>query len=324
MAQHAIALDDSQPDAYQALSFFYRLKQQPEQALAEGERAVTLDPNYADSYANLSEILVSVGKAQDAIEMAQKAIRLNPRGPAWYLPDLGSAYLSAGRVEEATAILKQGLMRDPNLQLAYVSLAWSYVWQWLWQLRLDPQLLEQAFDAVQKALALNDSLPSAHVTLGTVYLLRKQPEQARAEAERALAIDPNLADGYALLAKILNTVGNPVEAIGEAEKAVRLGSPNPVYLFDLGHAYYLSGRYEEAIVTLKKFTSNNPNILHAQLVLAIAASEAGREADARAAATEVLRISPNFSLAVMREREPHTDPAVIERRVVALHKAGLK
>jgi adenylate cyclase len=109
-----------------------------------------------------------------------------------------------------------------------------------------------------------------------------------------------------------------------AEKAIRLGFHPHWYLFDLGHAYCLSGRYEEAIATLQQFISRTPNVLPAQLILALAASEAGQEEEARAAAAEVLRINPKFSLAVWRQRVPYTDPAVIERQVAALRKAGLK
>jgi hypothetical protein len=32
------------------LSYVYASKQQPDQAIAEGERAIALDPNNADSY----------------------------------------------------------------------------------------------------------------------------------------------------------------------------------------------------------------------------------------------------------------------------------
>ncbi len=153
---------------------------------------------------------------------------------------------------------------------------------------------------------------------------KNQPEQARAEAERALALDPNLADGYGLLAATLNAVGRPKEALGVAGKAVHLGAPNLVYLFELGHAYCLSGRDEEAMSTLKQFISRAPNILHAQLFLALAASEAGRDEEARAAAAEVLRINPNFLLEVHRQRATVTDPAVVERQLAALRKAGLR
>jgi len=71
-------------------------------------------------------------------------------------------------------------------------------------------------------------------------------------------------------------------------------------------------------------SSRNPNVLSAHLVLAIAYSESGREEEARAAAAEVLRISPKFSLEVMRQQWPYKDPAVVERQLAALGKAGLK
>lgn len=327
LAQRARALDDSVPEAHQLLSWVYLwMKNQPEQALAEAERAITLDPNYADSYAILANVLSIVGRPQEAIGVAEKAVRLDPRGPgaAGYLYQLGVAYQLTGRLEEAIATLKQALMHDPNFQFAYTNLAGSYVWQWGWQLSQDPQGLEQAFEAAQKALALNDSFLWAHAALGAVYLSQKQHDRARAEAERAIALDPNLAVGYMVLAAILNATGKLEEALGVAEKAVHLDSSNPLFLFELGQAYCLSGRHEEALATLQKFLTHYPNLLHAQLFLASAYSEAGREEEARAAAAEVLRISPTFSLEVMKQRAPDTDPAVIERQVAALRKAGLK
>jgi tetratricopeptide (TPR) repeat protein len=109
-----------------------------------------------------------------------------------------------------------------------------------------------------------------------------------------------------------------------AEKAIRIGAPNPGFLLELGHAYCLTRRYEDAITTLKKLLTHYPNWLPVHLFLAGVYSEAGREGEARAAAAEVLRISPKFSLEVMKQRAPNTDPAVVERWVAALRKAGLK
>jgi adenylate cyclase len=255
--------------------------------------------------------------------VAEKAVRLSPRYPAAYLWELGYAYRLTGRVAEAVATQKQVLVHDPNFQLAYNELAFSYWLQWIWQLSQDPQTLEQAFAAAQKTIALNDSDPWAHTVLGYVYLWKKQHDQAIAEAERAIMLDPDLGDGYATQAAILNAVGKPEEAIGVAEKAIHL-SPNPWYLFELGHAYCLTKRHEEAIATLKKFLTHYPNTLHAHLILAAAYSELGQEEEARAAAAEILRISPKFSLDVMRQRVPYKDATVVERQVAALRNAGLK
>jgi len=323
LAQRAVVLDDSLPDAHLLLGQVYVQKNQPEQALAEVERAIALAPNYVDSYSVLADILNSAGRPQEAIAMAEKALRLDPRSryTASYLYELGVGYFFTGRIEEAIATFKRTLIHDPNYQLAYTFLTSSYVTAWVWQLTQDPQVLERAFEAGQQAVALNDSFPLTHVELGNVYLLQKRYDQALAEAERAITLAPNLAGGYALLARILGFTGKPQEALDMAEKAVRL---NPRFLFELGFAYYWAGRYEEAIATLKQLLSRNPNLLHVQLVLALASSEAGREEEAQAAAAEVLRLNPKFSLEVYKERAPIKDPAALERYIVALRKAGLK
>jgi tetratricopeptide (TPR) repeat protein len=239
--------------------------------------------------------------------------------------ELGLAYRLTGRIEEAIAAQKQALIHDPLHQFAYTELAWSYVWQWGWQLNQDSQTLEHALMAAQKAIALNNSLLWAHNALASVYLWQKQYDQAIAEAERAIALEPNQTEGYAWLAEILSFAGRAEEATGMAEKAMRIGFPDPHwFLPTLGQAYCLTGRYEEAIAALKKFISRNPDWLHAQLILAIAASEAGRAEEAQEAAAAVLRISPKFSLEVWKQRTPFKDPAVLERFLDSLRRAGLK
>lgn len=60
------------------------------------------------------------------------------------------------------------------------------------------------------------------------------------------------------------------------------------------------------------------------LNLAAAYSELGKEAEARAEIAEVLRLNPQFSLEVHKERAPIKDPAMLERHIAALRKAGLK
>jgi tetratricopeptide (TPR) repeat protein len=84
------------------------------------------------------------------------------------------------------------------------------------------------------------------------------------------------------------------------------------------------GQYKEAIAALKGALTRNPNFLPAHLVLAAVYSELGREEEARAEAGEILRLSPAFSLEVLRQRLPYKDPAVSERHLAALRKAGLK
>ncbi|MGH9425445.1 MAG: tetratricopeptide repeat protein, partial [Terriglobia bacterium] len=158
-----------------------------------------------------------------------------------------------------------------------------------------------------------------------VYLWQKQYEPAIAELEQAIALDPNEALGYAFLAETLSRVGRPVEAVGMVEQALRR-KPNVAddHLSSVGVAYDLAGRPEEAIAPLKQYLARYPNILGAHLTLAAVYSELGREAEARAEAAEVLRINPQFSLEIHKQRVPIKDPAMLERQIAALRKAGLK
>src|SRR4030095_14094532 len=98
------------------------------------------------------------------------------------------------------------LALDPQYAGAYARLSWSYATDWTSQWDLDSQALELAFELVQKALALDDSLRPAYRILGWVSLWKKQHEQAIAAVERAVALAPNDAESYARLGEILNFV----------------------------------------------------------------------------------------------------------------------
>jgi adenylate cyclase len=96
------------------------------------------------------------------------------------------------------------------------------------------------------------------------------------------------------------------------------------YIISVGAAYYLAGKSAEAVTLLTRYLTRYPNILGAHLTLAAVYRELGKEAKARAEAAEVLRINPKFSLDIHKERVPIKDPAMLERHIVALRKAGLK
>jgi adenylate cyclase len=128
------------------------------------------------------------------------------------------------------------------------------------------------------------------------------------------------------LGDILVNAGRPEEGIELTEKAMRLNPRySPLYSSELGWAYYQTGRYEEALATLKKVLTLNPNILGAHLTLAACYAELGRLEEARAEVAEALRFNPNASLEGFKQQNlPFKDPAALERFLAALRKAGLK
>ena len=143
--------------------------------------------------------------------------------------------------------------------------------------------------------------------------------------ERGVALAPNEAGTYAALAWVLSCVGRSKDALEAAAQALRL-KPAVVdeHLAGVGVAYAVAGRYEEARAPLQRYLSRYPNMLDIHLMLAAVYSEVGQAAEARAEVAEVLRLNPQFSLEVHKQRMPIKDPAVLERHLAALHKAGLK
>ena len=208
---------------------------------------------------------------------------------------------------------------------AHLDLAISYWWQWASQQSPADQTLEPAMAVIQRALAFNDSWYVNHMVLGYIYLYQQQYDQVLAEVERAVALAPDEAESRATLTMVLSCMGRTEEALEAAAQAPRLKSRTPdTHLGAVGPAYAITGRYEEARAPLQRYLSRYPNILLVRLSLVEVYSELGQDAEARAEVAEVQRLNPNFSLEVHRQRMPIKDPAVLERHIAALRKAGLK
>jgi adenylate cyclase len=249
----------------------------------------------------------------------------NPEAYDYFLRGVEYVYRTTKEANaQARQMYEKAIELDPQYAAAYVALGWTYFFDWFLQWSPDPQNLEQAFALAQKAIAVDDSLSLAHRLIGEVYLRKKQHDQARAEVERALALDPNDADGYIDLGLILFYTGPVQEGLRMVEKAMRLNPHSRVYLVTLGWGYYWTGRYEEAIATFKRVLTHYPNLLLAYTGLAATYGALGREEEARTEGAEILRLSPNFSLEVVRQRIPSKDPTQAERFLDHLRKAGLK
>jgi tetratricopeptide (TPR) repeat protein len=91
----------------------------------------------------------------------------------------------------------------------------------------------------------------------------------------------------------------------------------------LATAYYLSGRFEEAITAANQALALAPDNFDARLVLAAALVETRRPDAAREAAREILSIDPEFTLTRFSASQPYRDPTPLKQLVDCLQQAGL-
>ena len=126
LANKALALNDSLPEAHRLLGDIYLYQKEHEKAALELKTAISLNPNYSDSLAGLADIYNWAGNPKDAIPLMKRAIRLNPHHIAWYPYILGVSYVFLEENEKAVEVLERGLVRHPDFLGIHLALGGLY------------------------------------------------------------------------------------------------------------------------------------------------------------------------------------------------------
>ena len=223
---------------------------------------------------------------------------------------------------EARRLYEKAIELDPDYARAYASLAWTYLVEHSerWGSAED-QPLERALEIARRGVMVNPVSHSNHLALGQVCLSKGLHDEALEALETAITLNPNDADGYVFLAETLSYAGRPDEAIDLVEKAQRLNPAYPRwYAWNLGTAFYVARRYDDAVTALRR---GSPLVAMAYRWLAVAYAQLGREQEAKAAAEEYLKRTPDFSLARHLELMPFQHAEDRDHYAEGLRKAGL-
>jgi adenylate cyclase len=221
-------------------------------------------------------------------------------------------------------LAEEAISLDPNYAPAYRMLAMANLGDiWLGFSKNPQESLKKSIELHKKTIALDNSFALGHTGLGYALMMARKYDEAILHAEKGLELEPNSADVVYAYANVL--LYTAMESIPFFERAIRLNPKPPnTYLRHYAVALRDTGRYEEAIAQLKKAIEREPRDIMSYIVLTSVYSMAGREKEARAAAAEVLKINPRFSLEQFAKIHPYKNPATKDRYIDSLRKAGLK
>lgn len=226
---------------------------------------------------------------------------------------------------EARRHFEKALAFDPGFARAYATLANTYRAEFANGWSADPaSSLARAETLVQRALALDDTIPQVHFVMGLVRREQRRHTEALAAAARAVALNPNYADGFVLMASVLCYDGKTENTIGLIEKAVRLNPHYPLnYTFHFGQCYFAMGRYAEAAATFEQALGRNP-VAHRELLWLIASYvHAGRLEDAQWKVEELLVGNPEISVSRLSSTIPFTRRELLDHFLDGLRRAGM-
>jgi len=185
--------------------------------------------------------------------------------------------------------------------------------------------MKLATDAVEKALAIDDSDPAIYSAFTNLYVMQRQYDKAITSAEQAIELSPGGARSHLSMGMALFFSCRFEDAIPYFEKAIRLNPyPPGLYFRTLASVYKYVGRYDESLATYKKALKLNPDDLFSRLGLTSLYILMDRKDDANHEAQEVIRIHPNFSLEYFAKTLTLKDKTVVINLVETLRKAGLK
>jgi adenylate cyclase len=226
---------------------------------------------------------------------------------------------------KARQLCEEAIRLDPNYPGAYRMLGFCHLVDvWFGWSQDSGKSFQLAAEYAQKALALDENNSETLLLRGYIHLFKGEVEKAIEICRRSVEINPNMADATGLLGIALREAGRYEEAIPMFEKAIRLNPFPPVFYFmGLGRTYFFARRYEEAMVECKKALHMAQSNVLGRVDLVAIYVELGQEEEARAAAAEVLRLDPKFSVERHLKSWPLKDREALERYADALRKAGL-
>ncbi len=223
-----------------------------------------------------------------------------PAAPAAYesyLKALGymQRYDKPGNLDQAVGALSTAVTADPQFALGYAGLGEAY--RLKYQLDKNPKWTELALMDGTKATSLNNSLPSAYVTLGRIHDATGKNDLALSEFQRALELDPRNADALAGEAHSFEHAGRMADAEAAYKKAIALRPDYWDGYNSLGLFYHRQARYPEAAQNLIHATELTPDNAWAYSNLGsvyIDWGDATKFAEAEKALQKSIELSPSY------------------------------
>ena len=154
----------------------------------------------------------------------------------------------------------RSLEKDPSYARSYAGLAHSYIVLPFLTNALDQDVAyPKARQAAEKALALDESVPEAHLAVAEVKLYQNWDfAGAEPEFEKTVELDPNYATGHQWYGEFLSLMSRHPEAIAQSQITLALDPLSAVAHLQAANTYQQARQYQKAVNEYREALRINP------------------------------------------------------------------
>jgi tetratricopeptide (TPR) repeat protein len=234
------------PTILSSLGSAYESAEQLPQALDAYQQAVRADPQNPDRYLDYTRLLMDLDRNDEAMKIVEEGIQGTEDSYALDVR-LGVLRIKQARYDDARTALNQAIALHPELVVAYVALAQSFMQQGSDDRAIEPLLkaratlpqdatieyyvgmvslrlgrTAEAEVALKNAARLRPEVVEPHSQLGKLYFQTNRLPEAQSEFEKVIALAPSNSNAHYQLSKIYARLGDTRKSAQMAEDTRRL------------------------------------------------------------------------------------------------------
>ncbi len=221
------------------------------------DHALSLDPDDKDEVANLIGFsLQDEGRFDEALRYFKMAYELNPSRKS-YLYEMAFCYDQLGKIERAILSYEEFLNHKPFNELGWYNIGVAYS---------RAENLENALDAFDYAIALNESNSSAIFNKANILVSLKKYELAIDVFKEFLHLENDDLKGLLYLAECYENIGDEQMALRYYSKAKKIDPESPELLFGMGMLELKKENLNDSRKYFRKaltFDNENPDFWYA-------------------------------------------------------------
>lgn len=246
----ALALDEGDLSVRFQRGVTLRRARRLEEAQAAFEQVAKVDGDYPGLALERGLLHEAAGRGDEALKAYEAALAKAPDDLDLMLR-VGCSYVSAGRADKAEELLRKVLSQRPNSAETNHCMGRAML--------LDPARLAEALRLLERAASIDPNRPEYHLYVGWAANEARNFSKAKTALEKALALDQSLADAYWQRGVLLARQGAVKDAIVDLKKALSLPPTRHEAHATLAEAYYDLGREREALAEWRTAITAMPN-----------------------------------------------------------------